>query len=192
MNNITHTIVIDPGHGGADVGAVNPNLMVFEKDINLAVGLAMRDTMPDQFDFGITRGSDEYPSLKGRCELANNWGAALFISIHANWFYDPGVRGLEAYYCNGSVNGEKAAIAVMSKLIPVVDVLNGPIDVIDRDEKPGAYYVLKHTKAPAILVELGFVSNDWQAKFMKVKFNQVAMASAIWSGVEAYFEAIDG
>lgn len=186
------TIVIDPGHGGADSGASNSNLALFEKDINLAVGLAMKDTMPDRYDFGITRGTDEYLSLKGRCELANNWDASLFISIHANWFYDPEVRGLEAYYCRGSVKGEKAAIAVMSKLIPVVDIFNGPIDVIDRDEKPGAYYVLKHTKAPAILIELGFISNDWQAKFMNVKYNQAAMASAIWYGVEAYFEAIDG
>ena len=189
---MTKTIVIDPGHGGPDSGASNSNLGLFEKDINLAVGLAMKETMPDKYDFGITRGYDEYLSLKARCELANNWGAALFISLHANWFHDPRVRGLETYYCNGSAKGHKAAIAVMNKLLPGVEVLNGKIDVIDRGEKPGAYYVLKHTKAPAVLVELGFVSNDWQANFMKVKFNQAAMASAIWSGVEAYFEAIDG
>ena len=185
-------ICIDPGHGGVDSGAVNSNLGIYEKTINLAVALAMTESLPARFDYGITRSDDFYETLKARVEMSNNWETDLFISLHANWYIDPKVRGLETYYCEGSEKGHKAAIAVMNELIKTVDVLNGNIDVIDRGEKPGAYYVLKNTQAPAILVELGFVSNDWQAEFMSNVENQAAMSRAIWRGVKTYFAAIDG
>lgn len=184
------TVVIDPGHGGTDCGAVNQSLGYLEKTVNFKVAMAMDKFIPDDYDLVYTRQTDVYVSLRTRCDLANAIDADLFVSLHANWFHDPLVRGLESFYCRGSRNGHKAAIAILNALVKKVEILNGNIDTINREEKPAGYYVLKHTKMPATLIELGFISNNWQAEFLMKEFNQAGMAEAIWKGIEVYFEAI--
>ena len=180
-------IIIDAGHGGPDCGASNDRLGLYEKNITLAMAYEMPRWSLRGYQTTLTRLSDFFLSLEGRCKMANRADGDLFISLHANWFRDPEVRGIETYYYNGSNAGFRLAELIMDNLVDTVDVLNGSVKVVDRGEKPAGFYVLKYTKMPAVLVELGFISNDWQAEFMIDPDNQKAMAKAIWKGIEEYY-----
>jgi N-acetylmuramoyl-L-alanine amidase len=92
-------IVIDPGHGGRDVGTVTPDGL-YEKDLTLDIGERLRDTLlEDSFDVRMTRESDRYVVLKERAQFANASNADLFVSIHLNWIKeDRRIRGVETYF----------------------------------------------------------------------------------------------
>ncbi|MEG3069480.1 MAG: N-acetylmuramoyl-L-alanine amidase [Candidatus Syntrophopropionicum ammoniitolerans] len=85
-------ICIDPGHGGADPGAVGPTGLK-EKDVNLAVGLKLAELLKPIAEVKLTRTRDVAVSLKDRAAVANSWGADYFISCHANSFTDRKVGG---------------------------------------------------------------------------------------------------
>jgi N-acetylmuramoyl-L-alanine amidase len=91
-------IVLDPGHGGEDAGAVTP-LGTAEKDVTLDIGLRLRRLLERAaFEVFMTREVDETVPLAHRAVLANGRNADLFVSIHANWFPTPEARGAETYY----------------------------------------------------------------------------------------------
>ncbi len=96
-DNKIHTVIIDPGHGGKDPGAVGKNTM--EKDVVLAIGLKLgkyiEENLPD-IKIIYTRNTDEFIPLYRRAEIANENNADLFISIHANGWSDPGSSGTES------------------------------------------------------------------------------------------------
>ena len=92
-------IVIDPGHGGRDVGTVTPEGL-YEKDLALDIGLRLKAllTGPGGYDVLMTRSRDASISLRDRASAANEARADLFISIHVNWFEPRTMRGVETYY----------------------------------------------------------------------------------------------
>ncbi|MGD0585865.1 MAG: N-acetylmuramoyl-L-alanine amidase [Oryzomonas sp.] len=102
-------IVVDPGHGGHDSGALGPN-GVMEKDVVLAIGLKLRDLLRDELglDVVMTRATDVFIPLEERTAIANKVNADLFVSVHANAALNRGASGIETYYLN-LAKTEKAA-----------------------------------------------------------------------------------
>lgn len=181
---------IDPGHGGRDPGAVNKSLGIKEKDINLNIGLLMRrcvirgDYLYMPF---ITRDDDYYVSLQARCDKAKLYGVQAFLSIHCNARERKGKSGieLEIYHARGSKRGAQLAEIVLEH---VFDATSKLIDCFNRGVKEKNFYVLAHTPMPAALIELGFITDDEEARFLNERKNQRTIAKALSEGVEYFLE----
>lgn len=108
--NKQYTVVIDPGHGGKDSGALGYK-NIKEKDIVLSIGKYLRDELKRDFNVVMTRDSDEFISLRNRSNVANGIGADLFISIHANSSKDTSANGIEIFYFSKKSTPYAASIA---------------------------------------------------------------------------------
>ncbi|WP_315116706.1 N-acetylmuramoyl-L-alanine amidase [uncultured Clostridium sp.] len=179
-----HTVVIDPGHGGYDPGAVGPT-GVREKDVTLAVGMEVGNILlKNGVKVVYTRTSDKvsWPSneqkdLQKRTEIGNSVKGNYFVSIHCNSIKNnPGVNGTETYHDKDSVAGENLAQKIQSELI-------SSLGTVDRKVKTAGFYVLKYTDAPAVLVELEFLSNPNGEKNLKDPKFQKKAAQAIANGI---------
>lgn len=143
------TVVIDPGHGGHDLGAADS--YVYEKHINLDVARRLERSLKEAgFKTIMTRTKDEFISLSERSAIANRARNAIFVSIHFNSSYRTSALGIETFY--RSANSEKLAHLVQRELIKNVKAT-------DRGVKTANFSVLRNTKHPSVLVEGGFVSN---------------------------------
>lgn len=190
MKNRSYKLIIDPGHGGGDPGAVNKKLKIMEKNITLAVSLIMREycwTGDYLFESYMTRRKDEFVSLKERCKKAKVWNVDAFMSIHCNARYCKGKPGIEIeiFHCPRSKRGREFANITLGILLNEVGKCT---DVISRGVKEKAFYVLRKTHCPAILVELGFISDDEEALFLNDPMNQKMMATALLESAELFFE----
>jgi N-acetylmuramoyl-L-alanine amidase CwlD len=186
-------IVIDPGHGGNDSGAIGPT-GVMEKAVTLNVALELRKLLiAEGAEVIMTRETDKTVSYKGaaasdieelgaRCEIANRAGADIFISIHADSFTRPEARGTTGYYYSKSTSGrgQKLADCIRRNL---VEQLGTP----SRGTQPCNFYVVRHTDMPATLIELGFISNRDEEKLLDSKEGVQRAAQGILDGIEDYF-----
>jgi len=155
-------IYIDPGHGGSDPGAVNDTFGTQEADRNLFTGLALRDYFQadtddpsggGEWDIRMSRTTDVTVGLTARSVDSNTWGADRFFSIHQNGFRDP-VSGTETLHFPGSSTGIQLATIVQSEAVEAWG-LN------DRGLKErGDLTVLNSSAAPAVLVEMGFLTTN--------------------------------
>lgn len=169
------TVVIDAGHGGFDSGAVNGGL--YEKASTLAMAKLLKKELEGKgYKVVMTRESDVFPTLSDRCEISNKANADIFVSIHCNSAENKEAKGIETFYCTGSIKGQTIAKAVQTELIEATGAK-------DRGVKSGLYFVLKHTKAPAILVETGFISNEDEKKLLFKTYYQEKVVKAIASGL---------
>lgn len=129
-----------------------------EKDINLDVALRTRDMLElDSTTVIMTRTTDVYVSLQGRCDIANNNGAHRFISSHCNAFGDPATHGTETY-CHpyGSSNSYDMRNRINAEMVSHMGTYN-------RGTKTADFYVLRNTNMPAALAEVAFISNSGDA-----------------------------
>lgn len=186
-------IVIDPGHGGNDAGAIGPT-GVMEKNVTLRVSLELQRLLEAEgAQVIMTRDTDRTVSPKGaaasdieelgaRCEVANRIGADIFISIHADSFTRPEARGTTGYYYSKSTSGkgQKLADCIRRNLI---EQLGTP----SRGTQPCNFYVVKHTDMPATLIELGFISNKDEEKLLNSEDGVRKAAQGILDGIEDYF-----
>ena len=185
-------IVIDPGHGGNDAGAIGPT-GVMEKNVTLKVALELKKLLEAEgAQVIMTRDGDTTVSPKGakasdieelgaRCDVANRNGADIFISIHADSFTRPEARGTTGYYYSkGSGRGQKLADCIRRNL---VEQLGTP----SRGTQPCNFYVVKNTDMPATLIELGFISNKEEEKLLDSKEGVQRAAQGILDGIEDYF-----
>ena len=181
-----YKVVLDPGHGKYDSGAVGPTGLK-EKDISLAVALKVGNILlKNNVDIVYTRTTDEIAytnnndnqlrNLQLRCEIANNVNPNCFVSIHANSFESPTAKGIETFYFSGSTAGKKLAQAAQTELTKETGR-------IDRGIKTANYYVLKHVNAPAILVETSFISNPEEEQLLAAGAYQNKLAKAISTGI---------
>lgn len=189
-------IVLDPGHGGNDPGAVEPALGLYESEINLSVARRLQRLFMDAGARAImTRGDAEtveeggdgelrlpYLGLESRAALANRSEADVFVSLHTNSFYDNRRAGPEVFYYPGSERGAALAAAIKGELS----------DVDKESEVCGCravpYYVLRRTSMPAVTVELGYLSNPEEAVRLLDPAYQEELSSAVYAGVKRYFE----
>ncbi|NMF85410.1 DUF3747 domain-containing protein [Nodosilinea sp. P-1105] len=165
------TVMIDPGHGGRDPGAIGIGGLR-EKDINTTISNRLRQQLQAAgLTVLMTRDSDVYVSLEGRTQMANRAGADLFVSIHANAISmsRPEVNGLETYYLS---SGERLARSIHSSVLRNTDMR-------DRGVRQARFYVLRHTTMPAVLVETGFVTGAEDA----ARFRDPAAVNRIADGI---------
>jgi len=169
-------IVIDPGHGGSDPGAVGPTGLK-EKDIVLAVSKKMAEKLQQVGAVvKLTRATDVFVGLQQRCDISNSFNADYFVSIHCNSAANSTAKGTETYHAVGSIQGQKLAQVIQKELIQATGLTN-------RGVKTARYYVLRKTKMPAVLVELGFISNAEEEKLLKKPSFQEKVANAIVNGI---------
>lgn len=169
-------ICIDPGHGGADPGAIGTSAdhHLEEKTFNLSVALFLRDELASAGHTVImTRQQDVFVRLEDRAALANQSDAELFISIHANAAATPEPQGMEVYCFPGSIRGEAAAARVLESMLTAFPGHR------NRGVKEANFAVLRLSGMPAILVECEFLTNPVQLGFLADADNQRQLAAAI-------------
>lgn len=174
-------IVVDPGHGGSDPGAIGAS-GTYEKDITLAVSLKLRNLLRNAGATVImTRETDVYPMLNERTELANQLNADIFVCIHCNSLnrVDPG--GTETFYAPKRIaDSGKLAQAIQRELVK-------SINLFDRGVKSDEFYVLNRTNMPSALVETAFISKKDEETLLLDPNFQDKIAKGIYQGIMAYF-----
>jgi len=171
-------VVIDPGHGGDDPGAIGIN-GVKEKNVILPIAQEVTNLLEQQgIQVIMTRNNDKAVSLQERSEIANRANADLFISIHANsmGMSRPDISGLETYYLE---DGMRLAESIHNTILKDVDVKN-------RRIRRARFYVLRHTEMPAVLVEIGFLTGKEDAQKLANQTYRDKMAQAIADGILQY------
>lgn len=178
-------IVIDPGHGGSDAGAVRDGIM--EKTITLDIGLRLRDILVARgWQVVMTRTTDRdvyapddsaAQELQARDDIANSRGARLFVSIHVNSFINAGPHGATTYYYKPS--DLPLAQAIDRSIASEMSLTN---DGVVKDQ----FYVIHHAEMPATLVETAYLSNPDDRKLLQSPQWRQQMAQAIADGIQAY------
>ena len=214
-------IVIDPGHGGKDTGAVGANGLT-ERDLTMAVALRLAAELRARgHAVRLTREDGEGRALTDRTAIANRLEAKIFVSLHANSSTFSSVKGAETYYMSLDDKATDEAAAATAKLeneagrrgdgrsdldlilwdlaqtsalnesaklaVAVQTQLNALLDLRDRGVKQAPFVVLTGATMPAILVEVGFLSNTAEASRLASAEHQQALARAIATGIEAFF-----
>ncbi|WP_407308985.1 N-acetylmuramoyl-L-alanine amidase [Desulfosporosinus sp. SB140] len=187
-------IVIDPGHGGADPGAQSSGLN--EKDINLDISLRLRKVLESKGctviltrevdkDFylpGFVKGRlAKRTELNHRIDLASSNNADLFISVHTNSFPQRSTYGMETYYHQKSPTGKILAEQIQKSLTQLQPENK-------RQAKAGDYYLINQSKMPAVIVEVGFISNPRERKLLLSNDYRDSIAKAIAEGIANYFD----
>ena len=172
-------IVIDPGHGGKDPGTISP-IGLMEKDVVLPVALEVaRLLRAAGHEVILSRSTDIFVELDERAHLANRHRADLFFSIHADSAPNPEARGSTVYICRGaSADSNAIAHAVMRSL-------ESGSGLGSRGVKSADYRVLVLTQCPAILVELGYLSNRHEALMLRQDGVRRKVAASIAAGIDA-------
>jgi len=170
--------VIDPGHGGKDPGAVNKE--IDEKTLTLSTAKKVEKQLRDKgASVTLTRTDDTYISLDERIHIGHSVDADAFISLHYNTFEDKSVSGTHTFYYDGDKN-KKFADSIQKSLI-------NHTNFTDRGTKQADFKVLRENNHLALLIELGFISNPEEQKFIQTDEYQKKAAKGIVSGVEDYF-----
>lgn len=171
-------VVIDAGHGGTDCGAIRNGIN--EKDITLDVSKRVEALLKKQgYQVTMTRTNDIYVSLADRVSISETNAPDIFVSIHVNSSTKPEITGIEThYYHQESLN---LAQTVHSSLASKIQSNN-------RGLFKSKFYVINHTTAPAILIEIGFISNDNERAQLVSEKRKQDTAKAIVEGINNYFK----
>jgi N-acetylmuramoyl-L-alanine amidase len=172
-------VVVDAGHGGHDPGAEVSG--VREKDLNLTLALlvARKAQGIRGLRVVLTRSTDAYVDLVERVKMAEALGAALYLSIHANYHRDPKVCGIETWVdTNAGQESQRLAECVQRA---VVSAVGGA----DRGVRRQTLY-LRHTSLPAALVEVGFLSCPSERKKLLDPAYQERIAEGILQGIREF------
>ena len=171
-----NTVVIDPGHGGRDRGAVWGG--VRESNLNLAVAQDLEALLKKRgIRTVMTRRSDVFVSLQRRAQIANAQRNAVLVSIHFNASTNTAVRGAETFYWGNQ--GRILANAIQRRLAPRLQVRN-------RGIHRKGYTIMMQTRHPVVLVECGFISNPNERRRCVTRWYQQTAAKAIYDGLIAY------
>lgn len=168
-------IFIDAGHGGSDPGALGNGLK--EKDIVLSIAQKLTDLFKAKgIQVSNSRYTDTSVGLAERAEMANNWGADLFISIHANALDGSGsAYGTECYtYPNSTAENKRLSADICSSI-------SSNLGTYNRGHREADFAVLRLTKMPAVLIETAFIDNAQDA--YKLQNKQDEFASAICTAI---------
>ncbi len=167
-------IVLDAGHGGKDSGAICNGIQ--EKDLNLKVALQMEKILQaNGYSVVMTRREDKYLTLEERVAVAHASQADLFVSVHANAARNQSAHGVEVFH-HHSASHQSVNLArhVSSRLGDLAR---------NRGVKSADFYVLRKTKMPAILVEVGFLTNEYEALRLCTSSYVQQIADSIADGI---------
>lgn len=219
-----HVIVIDPGHGGKDPGARALTGGV-EKEITLKAALDLRDLLEadGRYEVRLTRDRDVFIELEDRVSLAREWGAELFISLHADAAGSKSVSGASVYTISSGAESRIDREASKNNwVIPIEDGTPERItgilaDLVKRETKTrsaefaelllpelaragpvlrnthrnAGFYVLLAPDVPAVLLELGFLTNEADARRLQSDAGRKASVQAIKRAIDTYFDRQD-
>ncbi len=217
------TIVIDPGHGGKDAGAIGRRMRLREKQLTLAISKRLKEVLErDGLKIIMTRDRDVFIPLSQRVEIANRNNADLFVSIHVNASRSKALKGFECYYLsdatddnaralealeNASLGVERNSILEHSKSLDktlwdmkltenrlesvelagnICDAVENSLAIRNRGIRSARFYVLKGTRMPAVLVEMGYISNRYEEIKMKDQSFLDRVTEAVAKGILAY------
>lgn len=173
------TIVVDAGHGGNDHGTTGVR-GTEEKDMTLQTASLLASKLSAAgANIIMTRESDQYIDLRKRVSVAHQHNADAFISIHYDATDDNSISGFTTYYMNS--NQQQLAETVHAALSEKIELRN-------RGAQPGNYLVLRENRQPAILLELGYLSNPSEERtILKSQFREQA-TNGIYNGMIDYFD----
>lgn len=187
----TGLVVIDPGHGGSDPGAIgykDGEEYIRESEINLDISQRLYDILEENgVEVSMTRYDDEYVGLTQRAEYANNLDATLFICVHNNSATIESANGSMVYYYTGESDEEtKKIFGITSKELAAL--IQKPLleygGRYDRKIADGSrFVVLYSTQMPAVLIECAFVSNEEEQELLNTEQFRQALAEGIAEGV---------
>lgn len=163
FNNIEKKyIVIDAGHGGADLGANRDGIS--EKDITLKIATAIKDFNDSEYEVILTRNSDEYIELEHRASKINDISPEIAISLHLNSSAKPesDIRGQEIY-----IQDNEASKKIAEKISRKFN--SCPI-------KEENLHILRNTKSPTVVVELGYINNQKDREYLSSEAGQIETA----------------
>ena len=184
-------VVLDPGHGGNDPGAIGPD-GTQEKDINLDVGLRIARRLKDKgIKLIMTRDRDYYISLQNRVAAAVHNYADLFISIHANSAYRKGASGIEIFYPEKRDYLSPVDLLNGIRLAQNIDnALRERLHIESRGIKSGDYHVLRNTGCPALLIEVGFLTNTEDLVLLKKHSVRDIIADVLADTIIRYYKQV--
>ncbi len=182
---VNKVIVIDPGHGGADPGAIAGK--IHEDKINLAISIKLKSmleakgatvylTRDENYNYGTKKSDDLYI----RSQKIDSYNPHIFVSIHLNAAYSSRVHGSQVFYHRKSESGQKLAVLINAQLKKVTKS--------DKGALKGDYYVLRATKAVGVLVECGFLSNPNERGQLVGSKHQDKLAAALTVAIDEYFK----
>lgn len=173
------TIVIDPGHGGRDVGAIGVNGS-YEKDVTfLSASELQRELVALGANVVLTRSNDEFIPLDGRAILSNALDTDAFISLHYNSFPEaPSAAGIEAFYYHDQ--DQLLATFIHDEIIKETDER-------DRGTTFGDFHVIRQNFKPGVLLELGFLSNEENEALLNTNAYQRKIVAGVINGLQKYF-----
>ena len=179
------SVVIDPGHGGPDPGAIGIG-GIRETDVVLEVSKIVKDLLSEKgVKVVLTRKNEVDLDLPPRVSLANNMDVDIFVSIHANASRGKrrDINGLETFYYRGW-RGRLLAKRIQQQILRVSP--GSP----DRGVKQGRFYVIKNTRMPAVLVEIGFLTGRLDARRLEKITHRKRLAYAIAKGILEYLDKV--
>ena len=211
-------VVIDPGHGGSEIGATGPS-GITEKDVVLDIAMRLRDLLAGRLGLQVllTRDRDIDVPLERRTEIANNFKADLFVSVHANAWRGSGVSGAETYFLSDKATDDAARRTVgientsvdlagdrtlrlllwdmaqtlhlreSSALAELVqEELNLLSGIGTRGIKQAPFRVLMGATMPAVLVEVGFLSNPEDESKLGQSSYRAQVADSIYRSIQRF------
>jgi len=219
-------IVIDPGHGGKDSGAVGNYILngktaqLKEKNVVLSVGLELADKLKNSYpdkEIILTRSTDEFISLEQRTVIANQIElkeneSIIFVSVHANASLNSKAKGFEVWYLPPEYRREVLDDTVkQSEPEDVVPILNTMLEeeitvesillaqsiqkglslvigdkIDDRGLKEESWFVVRNAKMPAVLVEMGFITNQDEAVILGDQMYLKKISEGIYNGISGF------
>ena len=182
-------VMLDPGHSGAmEPGAVGPTGLK-EADVALAIArFAEDELMRLGHEVKLTRCGDiDNDGLSWRAELANAWGADLFISIHANAADSTMAHGFEGYTTPGDTASDLACTAILAEIGRAFPELAGRFDYADGDpDKEARFTVIMKADCPAVLIETAFISSPEEESLLGSAAFRQSYGKAIARGAHMF------
>ena len=176
-----YKVFIDAGHGGTDPGALGYGYR--ESDLNLQVAKKVESKLKSKgIDVKMSRNSDIFYSLSERAEMANDYGADAFISIHQNSAEAKSANGIETYYNRKKEEDRPLSNDIQKQVISQTGANN-------RGVKNAEFTVLVKSKMISALVECGFISNESEVKKLSDSSYQDKLATGIADGIEEYLKS---
>ncbi|CCB88377.1 N-acetylmuramoyl-L-alanine amidase family protein [Simkania negevensis] len=179
-----HLVVLDPGHGGFDIGAKSQN--VEEKELALRTAMLVKRYLSSMgYRVILTRSRDVFIPLDKRTAIANDTKSKILVSLHYNAFKSSNAKGIEVYFYDRgskwrSSNSKKLAQNVLSRLLTQTGAAS-------RGVKHGNFHVVREANMPAILVEGGFITHPEERDRLADPKYLDRIAQGIAEGIDKYF-----
>lgn len=192
QSSIKNIIFIDPGHGGPDGGGVGLGNII-EKDIVLIVSIKLKEyltrsgynvIMSRYGDYDLADGPSNVKreDIHNRVKLINDSNCILYVSIHANKYGSPSVRGAQTFYKKNNEKSKELSNHIQEALVSVLKNTNRVAKHIEDK------YLIDNAKPVGSLVEIGFITNPEEVKLLTDIRYQEKVAYAIFIGITSFLE----